>query len=511
MRWFRIVDVSYPTTSIYNEVSTDIIAKPKSGFGTLDNPYKRLVVNSSAVQTRNQIACVSTEENTITSVWKTLIEIESPSQNTSEDWGACYIGSPLNVDLVSELSNNDYITIIEEDSYTISGKYKIKDNVSPTLNNFYIPINYTINGQQYNFIGNTSYKITQNTTYKTCFGKYNNEETVTDYITVTQSEDSSTVSTELLGAVFYFDDDIEIPSSLYYWIENNFDKLYDNNYYIKDNLGNVTYGYINSPTPSKILLTQEEDVKTLTITDVDGNTYQKSWQSVVPEGYVFIGLSYIPNRLYPDIQLNVETSFSLEGEISLYEVYVESTPTDDNFIQLFRYNSEANRVDKTNYMERAYNDRGYFIIPYTFRNECSIIRPNITITLNTSDKFIRKVIDFNYVYIPDLNRYYFVENYIYLTNNLVEINLRIDVLMTYRVGINQLDAFIDRNEFTYNPRIIDPKQVVMVGYTTKTIEVETEIFSPYATATIESGSIVIPLPPVTITLSGNGLSLSPND
>lgn len=239
------------------------------------------------------------------------------------------------------------------------------------------------------------------------------------------------------------------------------------------------------------------------VVNVEMYAYPKN---TTPNSYIH-GVSVKPN----DVEIIPYTSIIYElypNVTKFYAVYYyprESVDSAD-FMELFRYNSEQNRVDKTNYLEMALNDDAVNIIPYQMRGECNIIRPTITIALKLGREYNRTSIDFNYVYIPALSRYYYVENYTYLTNNLVELNLRLDVLMTYRVGIQQLDAFIDRNEFAYNPGIIDPKQVVQVGYTTKTIEVETEIFSPYITITDDVGSLDVSLPAETITLSGNGLS-----
>lgn len=241
------------------------------------------------------------------------------------------------------------------------------------------------------------------------------------------------------------------------------------------------------------------------VVNVDMSAYPKN---TTPNSYIH-GVSVKPNDV--EIIPYTSTIYELYPNITkFYAVFYyprESIDSDD-YIELFRYNSEQSRVDKTNYLEMALNDDAVNVIPYQMRGECNIIRPTITIALKLGRQYNRTSIDFNYVYIPALSRYYYVENYTYLTNNLVELNLRIDVLMTYRVGIKQLDAFIDRNEFAYNPGIIDPKQVVQVGYTTKTIEVETEIFQPKYIADVGEGeTIEVNLPAMLYTISGNGLSL----
>lgn len=226
-----------------------------------------------------------------------------------------------------------------------------------------------------------------------------------------------------------------------------------------------------------------------------------------------------PNRHIRGVSIKPNDVDFIPYTSKIYELYPNSTKfyavftyitesvNSGDFIELFRYNSEHNRVDKTYYLEMALNEEDTNIIPYQMRDVCNIIRPTITIALKLGGQYNRTSIDFNYVYIPDLNRYYYVENYTYITNNLVELNLRIDVLMTYREGIYKLDGFIDRNEFTYNPEIVDTKQVVMCGYTTKTTEVETSIFQPIE-FTGDDGYVTVK-PTITYAISGNGLSLKP--
>ena len=65
------------------------------------------------------------------------------------------------------------------------------------------------------------------------------------------------------------------------------------------------------------------------------------------------------------------------------------------------------------------------------------------------------ITDFNYCYIPVLERYYYINNPILVTDRLFRLELSEDVLMSMKVQFRELDAFISRNEFDYDRLIKD--------------------------------------------------------
>ena len=65
------------------------------------------------------------------------------------------------------------------------------------------------------------------------------------------------------------------------------------------------------------------------------------------------------------------------------------------------------------------------------------------------------ITDFNYVYIPVLERYYYINNTILITPELFRFELSEDVLMSFKTQYKELDAFVTRNEFTYNALVKD--------------------------------------------------------
>lgn len=82
-------------------------------------------------------------------------------------------------------------------------------------------------------------------------------------------------------------------------------------------------------------------------------------------------------------------------------------------IQLYKYDGMNNTVNKK---------LGSFIsMNGDFRGVFNTFRPSITIR-------VKEVPTYNYCFIPDLNRYYFIDNVTFLGNSAYELSLKVDVL-----------------------------------------------------------------------------------
>lgn len=55
----------------------------------------------------------------------------------------------------------------------------------------------------------------------------------------------------------------------------------------------------------------------------------------------------------------------------------------------------------------------------------------------------------NYIYVEDLNKYYYVEDVEY-SKQYIYLYCHVDVLMTYRENLKKLNAIIKRNEYNFN-------------------------------------------------------------
>ena len=144
-------------------------------------------------------------------------------------------------------------------------------------------------------------------------------------------------------------------------------------------------------------------------------------------------------------------------------------------IILYINSSENNRVNKINFLQQICRLSG------ELREECSIITPSIVIdereykqviqsqiynyvdvidssnedVVSDLSKMDISLINYNYIYIPDFKRYYYVKNIDCVCNNLYRFDLYCDVLMSFKDDIQNLECFVIRQEFNYNDMIPD--------------------------------------------------------
>lgn len=116
--------------------------------------------------------------------------------------------------------------------------------------------------------------------------------------------------------------------------------------------------------------------------------------------------------------------------------------TTENKIIFYNNISEDNKLSKTLINSKEYN--------ITFKDNVSITNP--VIIINSAYP-----ITFNYCFLPLLNRYYFIDDIVSLNNNLWEIHLIVDVLMSYNSEIRDLDCKVLRQEYNYNVNLYDDK------------------------------------------------------
>ena len=132
-------------------------------------------------------------------------------------------------------------------------------------------------------------------------------------------------------------------------------------------------------------------------------------------------------------------------------------------IELYMNTSESNRVDKSSWIELVYTLWG------NFKEITSITTPSIIIAYDD-------VINFNYVYIPQLSRYYFVEEVTSVRKGLWQLRLKVDVLMTYKTTILQQKGYISRCAFEYNFNIVDSERIAENVTEIETIVADETIF-----------------------------------
>ena len=134
----------------------------------------------------------------------------------------------------------------------------------------------------------------------------------------------------------------------------------------------------------------------------------------------------------------------LSRDVTLYGKFGDLTSIN---ITLYQNVDANNRINKSP-VQKA-------LISGVFKDNTSIMHPSIIIDY---DK-----LDFNYVYIDVLNRYYYVDDIIVINKKLKEIRLSIDVLMTYRKELMNIYGLVKRNEDRYNPYLYDERDVIENG------------------------------------------------
>lgn len=264
-----------------------------------------------------------------------------------------------------------------------------------------------------------------------------------------------------------------VDNNYYLMADNGIWKIsfidYNLNYKIANNSGDNIYVELKEQSPiTKIRFNynlgneQVGYVMTTLTGDVTG-----SYTPNIPDGYKLIGFGYSPNASSSSVigPLNTDITVSIDSDFTFYEVYGIYRPPGTTFdINLYQNTSEGNRVDKTNYLTQVGNISG------ALRSSTSI--NDLVITYES-----KSVPNFNYVYIPIFNRYYFVDDITSENYSLWTLALSVDPLMTYKEAIINCNGFVDRCESDFNANIIDKKRVVEEGNTIEVDTVTNELFT----------------------------------
>lgn len=89
----------------------------------------------------------------------------------------------------------------------------------------------------------------------------------------------------------------------------------------------------------------------------------------------------------------------------------------------------------------------------TLKNGTSILRPVLLLS-STSQAPLS---GYNYMYISDFSRYYFIDDIKSIYNDMWEISAHVDVLETYKTAILNNQAVIKRQQVQYNTYLNDPE------------------------------------------------------
>ena len=95
----------------------------------------------------------------------------------------------------------------------------------------------------------------------------------------------------------------------------------------------------------------------------------------------------------------------------------------------------------------------------TLKSEYDILNPIINIESHN-------IINSNYCHVPELNRYYFIDKQSILTNNLITVFLKVDVLESYKNEIKQLKCILSDSTSNNDNYLNGPQWVTTVKTTT---------------------------------------------
>lgn len=241
---------------------------------------------------------------------------------------------------------------------------------------------------------------------------------------------------------------------------------YDLTYSIKDQKGDTTYKELlnNAPITSVRFNYQigGENVgyNIATLSSSLVGTYKTQ----IPDGYTLAGFSDVPNSTSVKFPLNTDVALSVDTNFTFYEVYQKYRPVTDYFeIMLYKCSKDSKVIDKTSGLTLITTLQG------ALRDVTSMLSFDIVVEYG-------QVPTFNYAYIPSFNRYYFIDDIVSVNNNMWELLMSVDVLMTYKTAIKALPAFIDRSESNYDRFVIDNNLPMKQGEVIETTFVTNELF-----------------------------------
>ena len=104
-------------------------------------------------------------------------------------------------------------------------------------------------------------------------------------------------------------------------------------------------------------------------------------------------------------------------------------------INFYKNSSEKNKIGKSL--------SGGLTLNGNLRDECSITSPSILVE-STS------LVDYNYCYIPEFKRYYFISDITSFRNNLWRVSLKCDVLESFKYDILNSSCIIDKQSSAGN-------------------------------------------------------------
>lgn len=122
-------------------------------------------------------------------------------------------------------------------------------------------------------------------------------------------------------------------------------------------------------------------------------------------------------------------------------------------IKIYKSTADNRVVNKTNYMTLIYSNDNSIL-----KKDTSIM--NIELSFSVTNAQITELKNCNYVYIEELESYYYINDIRFEKGNICTLICSEDVLMTYKEQIYLLDCIIERQENKFNTYLDDPEYKV---------------------------------------------------
>ena len=124
-------------------------------------------------------------------------------------------------------------------------------------------------------------------------------------------------------------------------------------------------------------------------------------------------------------------------------------------VDLYQNESPVEKIGKT-------LSNSHTISDVVLKRDTSILRP--VLLINSA----QDIYTYNYMYISEFGRYYFIDDIRSINNNMWEISAHVDVLETYKTDILSNTAVLKRQEKKFNLYLDDPEFKVLNNYRIQT-------------------------------------------
>ena len=138
-------------------------------------------------------------------------------------------------------------------------------------------------------------------------------------------------------------------------------------------------------------------------------------------------------------------------------------------ITLYQTLSERERINKVL--------GSYIALTGTLRSESSVINPSFLIEYENPS-------DYNYCYIPTFGRYYFITNITSVRNNIWRIDCSVDVLMSFRYEILNLEVIVSKDSLP------DTESYMNGDVWQSTVKTKTDIIN-FPNGLLDSGEYIL--------------------